>query len=191
MRTSLTEVVFCISVSNLPQRGRGVSLWGTMREMKPAFTLVELLTVIAVIGILCAVAIPSMNLVTENAQVQQGAEGLADLMRAAHEQSQNEQIKYGVLIDQLNKQATLVSYGDCADPSTSGTTIQTITLPKSVEIFDLAIQDPDTQETSVWYSCNGLPSTTGAASLWFRTHQATTVWKLTLQPAGSVQIAQQ
>lgn len=148
----------------------------------------EMLTVIAVIGLLAAVSYPTLGKVQQREQVRQVAENVANLIRSAQEQTLSEQYIYGVLINPLADEASLIYYGESYEGQSEYTVKETITVDtKKADIVSTDIVDGNTGLAIVRYSRAGLPSTTGTTDI--SSQNGNYNWQIEVSPAGSVKVS--
>lgn len=148
----------------------------------------ELLVVIAVIGLLAAVSYPTLGKVQQREQVRQVAENLANLIRSAQEQTLSEQYIYGVIIDSVNDTASLIYYGESYEGQLNYETKETITVDTNkADIDSTTIVDGDTGAAIIRYSRSGQPSTTGTTEI--DSANGNYSWQVEVSPSGSVKVS--
>jgi prepilin-type N-terminal cleavage/methylation domain-containing protein len=99
------------------------------------FTLVELLTVVAMVGILAAIAVPAMRPLWENARHKKAARDIASVLRETRSRAISENLEHQASFD-LVENFGRVSRGDRAHgtPPGSWTQVAILAIPEGVNL---------------------------------------------------------
>ena len=160
------------------------------RYFGKAFTLAELMVVVAIMTALSVVALPTLGKIQRREAVRQSAERVANLLRSAQEQSLSEQYIYGVKIDVTNQEADLISYGESYEGQTTYEIKETVVLGDNKARFQgTDILDADSGEAIVRFTRAGLPSTTGTIEVEDSLGNGS-VWTVEVAPAGNIKVSQ-
>ncbi len=154
--------------------------------MKRGYTLVELIVVVAVIGILASMAMPSLHRYQHKARIKEQAYLVADLLFAAQEQTLAEQNIYGVVFGSTD--ASLITYGESYEGQ-DFTVEETKVLRSGVSMSNNTIVDGESGENLVRFSRAGTPSTTGSVAITYES-SADPSYTVEVSPSGAIKVTQ-
>ncbi|PIT90709.1 MAG: hypothetical protein COU22_00715 [Candidatus Komeilibacteria bacterium CG10_big_fil_rev_8_21_14_0_10_41_13] len=138
------------------------------------FSLVELITVVAIIGILASLTYPSFNNYTQNQELKNSAKELLSNLKLAQQYTVTEQAKYSVAINLMSGSYSLIKKGD------PDQTIQSFSLDEDV-YFSSA---NGIQDSEAVFNPTGAVDYSGEV---FLTHQQSErLVKVTIKPSGYV-----
>jgi len=146
--------------------------------------LVELIVVMGVIGILSAIAVPSLRSYQVKARVKEQAYLIADLLYAAQEKTLAEQDIYGVSF--TANSATLLTYGESYEEQ-EPEIVQSKNSRENVVMSNNTIIDAGTGANLVRFSRSGVPSTTGSVELTI-VNTTNPKYIIEVKPSGSIKV---
>jgi type II secretion system protein H len=127
-----------------------------MRKHESGFTLIELMTVVAVIGIIAAMAVPSFLTYMPKLRVKSAARDIVSQLRLARSKAVAERRPFGVAFNLTNN--SMVTFSDTNDPAS-----QSYTVSDSVVHADTLNSQVDLNSCTYANNCVVFNST-GAAS---------------------------
>lgn len=156
---------------------------------KRGFTLLELLTVIAIIAVLSGVAWPTISKINQRELVRQEAESIANVLREAQERTLSEQYIYGARFDVALQTVQLISYGETYTEQTPYTVLETVSLPANNTVLQGVSFVDQSGEAIIRFTRSGLPSQPGTVTVQSNTGLAQQ-WSIEVIPAGSVKVTE-
>lgn len=148
-----------------------------IKKNKSGFTLIELATVLAIIGVLIAVGLPVYRRVSPNIDLSGASRDIASDLRYAQQLTVSEQIIYAVRFNVVQKKYSVIKLSD-------GAIIKTKTLSDSVSIQSIS---PGLTDQTVTFNVTGGVATSGDIFL-VNTNNRTV--KIEVKPSGYVKINQ-
>jgi|GEM_PF-3160548 len=156
---------------------------------KRGFTLLELLTVMAVLTVLSMVAWPTISRINQRELVRQEAESIANVLREAQERTLSEQYIYGARFDVTAQTVELISYGESYSGQTAFDVLETVNLPANNTMLQAVSFVDQSGEAIIRYTRSGLPSQPGTVTVQNESG-LDQEWQIEVIPAGSVRVTE-
>lgn len=151
--------------------------------------MIELLTVLAVITVLSAVAWPTISKINQRELVRQEAESIANVLREAQERTLSEQYIYGARFDVSGQTVQLISYGETYEGQATYDVLETVYLPANNTMLQAVSFVDQSGEAIIRFTRAGLPSQPGIVTV--RNESGLDQeWSIEVIPAGSVKVYQ-
>jgi len=147
---------------------------------RPGFNLVEISVVIAILGILMMIGIPSARFFIPNIELTTTAREVTSQLRFAAQQSVTEQVKYLIKFNTVLGQYSLYRLPDPLDPEVEEF-IETKELPSSISFNSIS----GLTENEVSFNSAGAPSESGQIELKNTNNSSKTI---NIRPSGYVKI---